>query len=383
MIHRALVGALAALCFPAVALAQSPSAFPVDVAATTPHPVAAEGRQRLLYELRLTNFSPRVVRLTGVDVFGAGGAPLASYRGDAVKALLAAVGPEDEGGDLQAIGGGRTIVIFLDLWLPAGAHPPASLRHRLSLSAMGGGGATIERTVDIAPVTVAAAAAPVLRAPLRGAGWVAANGLSNPNHRRSWTPVDGKVGIAQRFAIDWVQLGPDGRIFHGDSKSNENFPGYGAEVLAVADARVSSVQDGLPQNAGSNQLAGRAVTLQNIAGNHVILDLGGGRFALYAHLQPGSLRVKVGDRVKAGQVLGLLGNSGNSDAPHLHFQLMDANSPLGAEGLPYVLESFTQAGAVDRPEVIDAGEAWRPAANAAAAVHRREFPVDNAVVPFP
>ena len=63
-------------------------------------------------------------------------------------------------------------------------------------------------------------------------------------------------------------------------------------------------------------------------------------FAFYAHLQPKGIRVKVGDKVRRGQVLALLGNSGNSDAPHLHFHVTDGNSPLGAEGLPYVIESF-------------------------------------------
>jgi murein DD-endopeptidase MepM/ murein hydrolase activator NlpD len=68
-----------------------------------------------------------------------------------------------------------------------------------------------------------------------------------------------------------------------------------------------------------------------------VLDLGGGTYAFYAHLQPGSLRVKNGDRVTRGRVLGLLGNSGNSTEPHLHFHVSDGMSPLGSEGLPYTI----------------------------------------------
>jgi murein DD-endopeptidase MepM/ murein hydrolase activator NlpD len=81
-------------------------------------------------------------------------------------------------------------------------------------------------------------------------------------------------------------------------------------------------------------------------------------------------------------VLGLLGNSGNSDAPHLHFQLMDANSPLGAEGIPYELATFTQLGVVtDLSEVLDPrGKGWQPEGKPV--VHRQEFPEDNAVVSF-
>jgi murein DD-endopeptidase MepM/ murein hydrolase activator NlpD len=76
----------------------------------------------------------------------------------------------------------------------------------------------------------------------------------------------------------------------------------------------------------------------------VIIDLGGGHFAFYAHFQPGSLRVKLGDRVKRGQVLGLVGNSGNSTEPHLHFHVSDANSPLATEGIPYVFDAFELRG---------------------------------------
>src|SRR5262249_17899379 len=149
--------------------------------------------------------------------------------------------------------------------------------------------------------------------------WVAFNAYSNDNHRRSLNPVDGKERIAQRFAIDWMCLGPDGRLYHDDPKVNANFYGYGTDVLAVADGRISDLQDGLPQNAGKNEESSRHITLDNVVGNHLILDLGHGRFALYAHLIPGSLKVKLGDEVKAGQVLAHLGNSGNSDGPHLHF----------------------------------------------------------------
>jgi murein DD-endopeptidase len=104
----------------------------------------------------------------------------------------------------------------------------------------------------------------------------------------------------------------------------------------------------------------RLITVDNAVGNYVTLDLGHGRFALYAHLQPGSLRVKVVDNVKAGQALALMGNSGNSDAPHLHFQLTDGNSPMGSEGIPYEFETFTQLGVIDGPDVLDSGKSWPP-----------------------
>jgi murein DD-endopeptidase MepM/ murein hydrolase activator NlpD len=151
----------------------------------------------------------------------------------------------------------------------------------------------------------------------------------------------------------------------------------------VADGRVADLKNGLPENTGSSERSSRTITIDNAVGNYLTVDLGGGRFALYAHLQPGSLRVKAGAKVSAGQVLALVGNSGNSDAPHLHFQLMDTNSPLGSEGVPYRLVSFTQLGVADDEDALDAGQPWKPKAQAAPVVHRQEFPLNKAVVTFP
>jgi hypothetical protein len=368
---------------PLCGLAQSHSAFPVDVTVTrAPQPVMADGSSHLLYELHITNFAPIAIELTGLDVLGDDrSAPLASLRDAALEKVLVGIGPDDNKDKVRAIGAGRSVVLFLDLTV-LGA-PPALLRHRFSFSGVMNDGAAIDKTFDGPVVAVMRAPVPVLRAPLHGPGWVAVNGLSNAEHRRSLVPVDGRVWIAQRFAIDWVQLGADGRLLHGEPNANANFYGYGAQVLAVADARVCDLKDGLPENAGNNEQRAVPITLDTIAGNYLILDLGHGRFALYAHLQPGSFRVKLGDTVKVGEVLALLGNSGNSDALHLHFHLMDANSPLGAEGMPYELERFTQTGVVEDPAVVDTFQTWRPKAGAVPVVRRREFPIDNAVVSFP
>jgi len=137
-----------------------------------------------------------------------------------------------------------------------------------------------------------------------------------------------------------VKVGADGRPFSGDAKDNKTHYAYGNDILTVADATVVETKDGIPENIRGPTSRAAPITLETSGGNHMILDLGGGRFASYAHMQPGSLRVKVGDKVRRGQVLGLVGNSGNSDEPHLHFEVMDANSPLGSEGVPYLLESF-------------------------------------------
>jgi murein DD-endopeptidase MepM/ murein hydrolase activator NlpD len=104
-------------------------------------------------------------------------------------------------------------------------------------------------------------------------------------------------------------------------------------VLAVADGRVVALKDGVPENVPDPVARAVSMTMETVGGNFVALDIGHGRYALYGHLIPGSLEVKLGDLVKRGQVLAHLGNSGNSTEPHLYFQIADAPSFLVANGL--------------------------------------------------
>jgi murein DD-endopeptidase MepM/ murein hydrolase activator NlpD len=100
---------------------------------------------------------------------------------------------------------------------------------------------------------------------------------------------------------------------------------------------VVEAADGLPDQIPNHP---KLLPTADQDGNHVILSLGKGVFAGYAHLRPGSVRVRPGQRVRAGQVLGELGNSGASTGPHLHFQLMTGPSLLDADGLPFMLRQF-------------------------------------------
>jgi murein DD-endopeptidase MepM/ murein hydrolase activator NlpD len=116
----------------------------------------------------------------------------------------------------------------------------------------------------------------------------------------------------------------------------------------------------------------------------VTLDLGDGHYAFYEHLKHGSIRVRVGDRVKSGQVIGLLGNSGSSSSgPHLHFHVADAPSTLAAEGLPYVFRSFDILGAFDDIGDYATGEPWKPLASSEGGRRKRELPDANVVLMFP
>jgi murein DD-endopeptidase MepM/ murein hydrolase activator NlpD len=145
----------------------------------------------------------------------------------------------------------------------------------------------------------------------------------------------------EHFAIDFVQLDAQGRLSVGDLKNLHNWPFYGAEVLAAAPGTVVEVVNDLPDQV-PGQLPSDA-TIETAGGNHVIIDMGHGRFALYAHLIPGSVAVEVGEVVSRGQ---LLGNSGNTDGPHLHFHVMDSPSALNTTGLLFVFDSWEFQGRV-------------------------------------
>lgn len=367
------------------AKAQTSMPVPVDLEVPfAPIPVKAMDKMNLVYELHITNFSRANLALTGIEVLAddVRAAPMASYRDAELVKRLAVLNFSSDTQAKNIIGGGQRAIVFLLISVDA-PNIPTALRHRLFFKSTDAADSdSKEQVVEDVRVAIQRDAPPVIGSPLRGR-WIAGNGLSNDTgHRRSIIPIGGHARIAQRFATDWVNLGDDGLIArNGDLSQNANYYGYGAEALAVADAVVVAVKDGIPENVPQTKKRAVPITLETIAGNYVMLDIGNGRCALYAHLQPQSLKVKIGDKVRARQVLGLVGNSGNSDLPHLHFHIVNANSPLGAEGVPYVLKSFLMQGvAKTTAEFIKEGFKPDPSA---ARNRQLELPLQNAVVLFP
>jgi hypothetical protein len=162
------------------------------------------------------------------------------------------------------------------------------------------------------------------------------------HHRRGILIFDGRAVISRRYAIDWKQI-KDDASFSGDPRDVRSYYSYGRAVLAVADGRVVAARDGLPDNIpghGESFHPAVPITIDTIAGNTITLDLGGGQFAYYMHLQPGSLRVKVGDRVRRGQVLTRIGSSGDAREPHLHFEVTTSSRLLAGEGVPYLIDRY-------------------------------------------
>jgi murein DD-endopeptidase MepM/ murein hydrolase activator NlpD len=196
----------------------------------------------------------------------------------------------------------------------------------------------------------------VIGAPLRGERFISADSCCDASrHTHAALPVNGRVYLAQRFAVDWEQLDAHGRIYAGAQSDPASYTIYGRDVLAVADASVVAVIDGLPDQPPGKMPSG--IAIEEADGNSVILDLGSGRYALYAHLRAGTIVVKAGDRVKRGQPIARVGNSGNTLAPHLHFHVMAGALPLASNGLPYAIDAFQVTGATPGTEAFDIAEA--------------------------
>jgi hypothetical protein len=347
-----------------------------------PRPVlGADGRFHLVYELLVTNPTSSKVTLTRVEVLDGEDASmvLGVIEGDD---LAAAVQPFAGATD-PALGPAQVTRVLWDQVSSPSVELPRSLQHRLSFTADPDFGPELGAPVVTGRTLVDGDDAVLLGAPLRGDRWLAAGGCCFPPsyHRGATLPINGAIHAPERFAIDFVQLDEQGRVFEGARDQLSSYAYFGAEIVAVADGTVVRTQDGLPEQVPGSFAPG--ATAASAGGNYIVVDIGEGSFAFFAHLQPGSLRVGVGDRVTKGQVIGLLGNTGNSDAPHLHFHVMDGPLPLGSNGLPYRFESFTSEGtSVTDGEALLAGETLE-LSPVLAGDHVDQLPLDNQVVGFP
>ena len=223
----------------------------------------------------------------------------------------------------------------------------------------------------------------VIAPPLKGSRWVVGGGCCTPYsyHRGATLPINGGIRVAERYAIDFVQLNDKNMLSRVRWISFRAMPSSVKKFTLSPTARSWMWPMVYPSKCLAN--CPKVLTIQMAAGNYVVVDIGEGRFAFYAHLQPGSLRVKVGDKVTTGQVLGLLGNSGNTDGPHLHFHVMDSPSPLVSNGLPYVFTSFTGQGIVKDTEPLLTGGQAVVDESALAGPHKNQLPLNDELVSFP
>lgn len=207
--------------------------------------------------------------------------------------------------------------------------------------------------------------------PLRGE-WVAVN---TPARR---IPSHGTDILGQRYAYDFVQM-KNNKLFQGSNlgylflgvPTKKSFC-FQENIYAVLEGEVVVVRDGMKEHKRLNPFLdtirayNRAmwlskqmrkygednIDLHSIIGNHVIIKHDG-YYSAYAHIHPDTITVKPGQKVKSGELLGKVGHTGNSTAPHLHFQLMDSLTLLKAKGIPCAFREL---------EIMEEGE-WKKVAN--------------------
>lgn len=373
-----LLVACALAAGPMVSAAPSPSLQPsFDLRVLDePHAATTDAGMQVFEELHLTNFTESPLRLVQVEVRDVrDGHVLASFSGDALKSRLARIGSLAAPGDTVIPPGSRDVV-YIE-W-PAHSARPQAIVHAVTYAREPGAAKDVVRGARAA---VSYAAGAPLGPPLRGGPWVAVHSAGwARGHRRMFNAVDGQARIPGRFAIDWVRVDEAGHTARKHPDTPRDWLGYGADVLAVADATVVAVRDDMAES--SRVSTDPKHVLADDAGNFVTIRLGDGRYAFYEHLRPGSVAVHVSEHVRRGSVLAELGFTGASTGPHLHFHVSDGPSRIGSEGRPFTLAAFDLLGSYD--DISTLGEApWTPRAAQESARRRDQWPAENVVVRFP
>lgn len=319
---------------------------------------ATDGLYHVQYQLLLTDVFARAAKIAGGDVLDArtyrptGRNRSLSDDGSDIRLkvrLFSAPGEGHAADFVSTVPPGTAGLMFFYLSYPTIDAVPSHIEHVFTAE-QSSGGVTVRRTATDAGLTPVSAERPlVIAPPLRGTGWLDGNGAgpSIYEHRATYQPANGTAKPDQAFAIDWIKLDDKGRAFTGDPLKNQSFSAYGQPILSATDGLVVKAQDAFP-----DQIPNRTVpvtSLKELYGNFVIVEIVRGKYAVYCHLKPGSVAVKAGERVHVGQQLAKLGDSGNSTAPHLHFQISDAPSIVDADSLPFVFNRMYYRMRIDGP----------------------------------
>jgi hypothetical protein len=313
--------------------------------------MGSDGQIHLVYELRMTNFSSAEIAVEKVEVV-VDGSVLQTLDTAAVAGRLQAAGVREAAGTLAKSTHG---LLFLNIALAPGNKIPSELSHRVALRVTAAPPGRQELSESGGATAVDKRSVSVIGPPLRGERYIAADSCCDATrHQRAALPVNGRAWLAQRYAVDWEQMDTARHIYTGPREKLESYAIFGQPALAVANAVVASVIDGEPEQTPGSYPTN--IALDKADGNSVILKLGEKRYALYAHLQPGSIKVRPGEKVHPGQVVGLVGDTGNSIVPHLHFQVMDGPSSFSSNGLPYDISNFEMTGKSPGTEAFDKAE---------------------------
>ena len=306
------------------AAGQAPQAQPDEltplVASVLDSPIpftGSDGLIHVVYELEVLNASSRAATITKVETVSPTGEVLHTLQGQELGERIVPVGAAsalvaDDPSAITTLDAGRTVVVVMDGTYPSRDEVPAQFTHRFhstlsaadptnKLSALYG--SVTERTGE---VTLGEGEPVTLAPPLAGDNWLVANGCCAASpHRRAALPIDGRLTVFERFAIDWIRVDPaldpasipqpavlPSVSVSADATTNDAYLAYGEPLLAVADGTVVQVVDGRPEQPPQEDVQG--LQLDEFGGNYLILDIGDGFYAFYAHVQAWNVRGRSG-----------------------------------------------------------------------------------------
>jgi hypothetical protein len=331
---------------------------------TSPAPVnASDGKVHIAYELVLTNAlhvenAPHVeVDINTVEVRDAASKRVVlSLTRSELAAHMNPIGdaPGGEQGD-PPIASSATSIVWLDVAVPRMVAVPETVDHRLVGTVQAGGPPQPFESI-VTPLSISRQKPLVLGPPVAPGTWLASEGCCTniTHHRNGLAPINGVLSVPQRFALDFFLLDDQHRTWIGDPTDVHSYLTFGQPAIAASDGTVVVASDGRPDRTPPR--APRSLPIADTVGNHVIIKVKQGeiddddqperviRYLLYGHLKEGSIAVRVGQRVHRGDQVGLIGNSGFTSTPHLHFQVLTTPTFYPTDSTPYVFDRFDLVG---------------------------------------
>ena len=348
---------------------------------TAPRPFESiDGSTNLIYEVVVTNFGSGPAKIAEFQVFDQDHKLLMNPSAAQLKKAFSAVGkPRTLDTVLES---GESAIIWVNIALKNSEAVPKEVSHRLAYQGLIG---NPEIKSELGGKVAVDARPPIhISSPLTGSNWIAMNsfGVTSP-HRRALLPVSGDLHSTQRYAIDWIKL-DDAKIgLNGLSANVKSYPAYAQPILAVSDGTIVGVVEKFPDQVPPKPSGNRFYP----GGNTITMAMPDGTFAFYAHIKPGSIRVKEGDQVTRGQVLALVGNAGNSSEPHLHFHITETADSLASNSIPYVIDDFVVEGEIPEGRKFDQDKAkgLPITLNKPFFVgqHHAQMPTEGSVISFP
>lgn len=308
--------------------------------------LSTDGKVNLLYSLETENFDKEGYKLKDFLVYNSADNSMLCSIKDTNKLLLIHKPLQESLSDefYYYVGMHHAAYRFSIGLALEPSQVPQKIKHKLVLLKNG-----LELVIESEETTVLKGQTPVISSPLKGERFVSANSTSliNNHHPTYQLTYKGKTMVPERYCVDWNKIDADGNPYSGDMSKCENWYVYGQNVFAVSGGQVIAVKDGMPDQSPVGTLS-NDLNLFNGDGNSVVIYIPGG-YVIYGHFKPGSIAVKVGQFIQKGTLIGKVGNSGNSQAPHLHFGLHTDFPYYISEGLPYYIDSMEKIGSTGKP----------------------------------